>query len=283
MESGPYQWCQKGSIEPMPKEQMVSAHFLRIRMTTSQQHISLDMETQKLHYNYPTEMCTEADLVSGSWWAQYNMFIAQTLFFPFLSTANGFHSLWFKYLPSSLFILSSLSTSPVQSPPDSVLQFFPSSLSFHLDKSILDKSICQINTVLPLPFIFRVMLVLVPFLFLQSLICFSKLLFFSWRIPTSSTEKVKYSMIFLISLPFPLTTFPSLPSHISLLFFSPHPCHVPDSLLLFFFFFFIMAYSLSYCFSPSYCKVCCLSCIKTTLAFLMLPQLLLHLHSSFHL
>lgn len=84
MESGPYQWCQKGSIEPMPKEQMVSAHFLRIQMTTSQQSIGLDMETQKLHYNCLTEMCTEADLVSRSWWVQHNMFIAQSVFFSFL-------------------------------------------------------------------------------------------------------------------------------------------------------------------------------------------------------
>lgn len=63
----------------MPKEQMVSAHFLRIWMTISQQHISLDTETQKLHYNYLTEMCTEADLVSGSQGAQYNMSIAQAV------------------------------------------------------------------------------------------------------------------------------------------------------------------------------------------------------------
>lgn len=66
MECGSFQWCQKGIIEPVPKQQTVSAHFLRIQMTTSQQHINLNIETQKLHYNYLTEMCTEADLVSGS-------------------------------------------------------------------------------------------------------------------------------------------------------------------------------------------------------------------------
>lgn len=164
MERGPHQWCQKGSTEPVPKEQMVSAHFLRIRMTTSQQHISLDMKTQKLHYNCLTEMCTEADWVSGSWWTQYNMFIAQTVLFLFLSTANGFHSLWLRVIvfffyysfPSELFSSCGITSSFTRS---SVLPILASP-SFHFDKST-----CQISTIFLLPFIFRVTLFLIPVFF----------------------------------------------------------------------------------------------------------------------
>lgn len=107
--------------------------------------------------------------------------------------------LLFYSFPSELFsctVTSSFTSSSVLS----ILISF----SFHLDESI-----CQNNTIFLLAFIFRVTLILVPFLFFPSLIKKAKqlLFFFSWRIPTPSREKVimQHDLPHLtsISSPFP--------------------------------------------------------------------------------
>lgn len=116
-------------------------------------------------------MCTEADLVSGSRWAQYNMFIAQSVFFlscplpmAFIPFDLGIYlpPFWFFHsFPSDLFPSCALSSSLASSLVPSILI----SLFFHLYKFV-----CHIITMFWLPLIFHVTLISDPFIFCH--LCF---------------------------------------------------------------------------------------------------------------
>lgn len=171
-------------------------------------------------------MCIEADSVSGSLWAQYNMFIAQSVFFLSCPPPMAFipfdfgiclPPFWFFHsFPSDLFPSCALSSSLASSLVLSILI----SLFFHLYKFV-----CHISTMFLLPFIFHVTLISDPFIFCHLCYVSQNLCSSFYGGFQHIWDRKRNTTSHLISIPSHKSFRPPTPNFFPALFFSHQHCH----------------------------------------------------------